>query len=197
MPTKNKTPLEGRCEKENKNIWKAKCRRKSSPRSPLLPHRRWGKQIQIETEIYIAKHKRHTDRRPGNNTTKNKHITRRSSETSARTRTAEKRGDQQYPRWKQNRYQKRHTDGIRRTTQRNNPARRRKLRSRPRRGQLKQLPTTGEMKPTRYRIPEPPRLMCNIQRFYIAEKLPTIQVLKFDSREPAPYRQIWRRKISL
>ena len=43
-------------------------------------------------------------------------------------------------------------------------------------------------------IPEPPRLMRNIPKFYTANKLLPIHALKFDIRTPGPSRKIWRRK---
>ena len=46
---------------------------------------------------------------------------------------------------------------------------------------------------TRYRIPEQPLLMRNIQKFYTAKKLPPRHVLKFDIQGPAPHHRLWRK----
>ena len=55
-------------------------------------------------------------------------------------------------------------------------------------------PLRGGLNLTRYRAPEPPRLLRIIPKYYRAKQLPRRQVLKFDIREPEPYRQLWRRK---
>ena len=52
-------------------------------------------------------------------------------------------------------------------------------------------PMQKKLNMARYRIPEHPRLMRNIPKFYTTKKLLHRQVRKFDIREPGPYQQLW------
>ena len=49
----------------------------------------------------------------------------------------------------------------------------------------------------KYKIPEPPKMMHNIPKYYITKQLSAGQVLKFDIRNPEPTRQLWNRSTEL
>lgn len=54
------------------------------------------------------------------------------------------------------------------------------------------FPLQTKLRITRYRIPEPPRLMRNIPKFYTSKELLRRHVLKFDIRDPRPNHQLWK-----
>ena len=55
-------------------------------------------------------------------------------------------------------------------------------------------PPQKQLQQNRYRIPEPPRLMRDIPKFFAKKKLIQRQVLQFDAREPGLSGRIWRAK---
>ena len=56
------------------------------------------------------------------------------------------------------------------------------------------FPRRGKMSIGRYIISEPPSMMRNVPKYYIAEKLLRRQARKCDIRNPGPYQTLWNRK---